>query len=468
MSFLDQLAFGPGRDRRAWARGLLLAIAVLAVAAAVLYFTVSGDYSFLRASVFTGAPTGQYHATGERLAARALKGNGHLSVVATAGSVENIARLVGENGRCTPAFAFVQDGVPVPADAGLRALGRLPEPESLLLFTRPGRAIDTFNDLKGASVGIGPDGSGTAFLMRQLLENSDLKGLDLRPSNHGLEAQAEMVRDGQLDLAAFVMNENAELIHTLATKYDLEIVSPADIEGLVARDKWLRLGKIPAGFYDIAKPIPATDKLVAQVDTLIMTNACVHRAERVAFLMLLTEEFPNFVRDNPPPSAKSQDQAPLADEARQFFTNGEPELADRYFPWLVNLMSPAYWIYLAMAITILFNASNGYSRFRLWRIDANRETLESRLKTLTGLGSTPEHVKTLPAEAVIKTPQDRKAIEDLIKDLEALRLRCEEQLRSIVTPMGREMYYRYQESLIEDAQAMLAELLRRSGRGKTL
>src|SRR5271165_7060388 len=394
MSFLDQLAFGPGRDRRAWARGLMLAFAVLAVAAAVLYFTVSGDYAFLRASIFTGAPTGQYHATAERLAARAHKKNGRLSVVATAGSVENIARLVGENGRCIPAFAFVQDGVPVPADAGLRTLGRLPEPESLLLFTRPGRAIDTFNDLKRASVGIGPDGSGTAFLMRQLLENSDLKGLDLRPSNHGLEAQAEMVRDGQLDLAAFVMNENAELIHTLATKYDLEIAAPADIEGLVARDKWLRLGRIPAGFYDIAKPIPATDKLVAQVDTLIMTNACVHRAERAAFLMLLSEEFPNFVRDNPPPSAKSQDQAPLADEARQFFTNVEPELADRYFPRLVDLMSPKYWIYLAMAATVLLNAVGAYSRFRLWRIDANRGILEARLKALSGLGATPEQVKT--------------------------------------------------------------------------
>jgi len=438
----------------------MLAIAVLAVAAAVLYFIVSGDYAFLRASIYTGAPTGQYHATGERLAARALKRNGRLAVVATAGSVENIARLVGENGRCSPAFAFVQDGVPVPADAGLQTLGRLPQPESLLLFARRGRAIDTFNDLKGASVGIGPDGSGTAYLMRQLMENSDLKGLDLKPSNHGLEAQAEMVRDGQLDLAAFVMNEDAELIHTLATKYDLEIAAPADIEGLVARDKWLRLGRIPAGFYDIAKPIPATDKLVAQVDTLIMTNACAHRAERAAF--------PNFVRDNPPPSWKSQDQAPLADEARQFFAEGGPELADRYFPWLVNLMSPAYWIYLAMAVTILFNASNAYSRFRLWRIDTNREMLESRLKALTGLGSTPEHVKTLPPGAVIKTPQDRKAAEGLIKDLEALRLRCEEQLRSIVTPMGSEMFYRYQESLIEDAQAMLADLLRRSGGGKAL
>src|SRR5580704_9511010 len=277
MSFLDQLAFGPGRDRRAWARGLLMAIAVLAIAAAVLYFTVSGDYAFLRASIYAGAPTGQYHATGERLAARALKRNGHLSVVATAGSVENIARLVGESGRCVPAFAFVQDGVPVPADAGLQILGRLPQPESLLLFARRGRAINTFGDLKGASIGIGPEGSGTAYLMQQLMENSDLGGLGLKSSNHDLEAQAGLVRDGQLDLAASVMNETAEMVRTLANKYDLEIVAPSDMEGLVARDKWLRLGRIPAGYYDIAKPIPATDKLVAQVDTLVMTNACVHR-----------------------------------------------------------------------------------------------------------------------------------------------------------------------------------------------
>ncbi len=439
-----------------------MAIAVLAVAATILYFSVSGDYAFLRASIFTGTPTGQYHAIGERLSARALKRNGHLKVVATAGSVENINRLVRENGHCIPAFAFVQDGVPVPAEAGLQTLGRLPQPESLLIFAQRGRAIHTFNDLKGASVGIGPDGSGTAYLMRQLLDNSDLKGLDLRPSNRGLEAQAEQVRDGQLDLAAFVMNENAELIHTLVNKYDLEIVAPADMEGLTARDKWLHLGRIPAGFYDITKPIPATDKLVAQVDTLVMTNACVHRAQRVAFLMLLSEEFPNFVRDNPPPAAKSLDQAPLADEARQFFANGEPALADRYFPRLVNLMSPAYWIYLAMSVTILFNASNAYSRFRLWRIDANRELLEARLKALTSLGLTREQIKSLPAEAVIKTPQDRKAAEDLMKDLEALHLRCQDQLRSLVTPMGVEMFYRYQESLIEDAKATLAMLLRQS------
>jgi len=461
MSFLDQLAFGPGRDRRAWARGALAAVTVLALAAALLYFTVSGDYAFLRASIYTGAPTGQYYAVGERLAARALKKNGHLKVVSTAGSVENIARLVGQDGKCEPAFAFVQDGLPVPFDAGLQTLGRLPQPESLLVFARRGRPITTFNDLKGATVGIGPEQSGTAYLMRQLLQNTDLKSLDLQPSNHDLTAQAELVRDGRLDLAAFVMNENAPLIRTLVTKYDLEIVAPADMEGLVARDKWLHLGRIPMGFYDVSRPLPGSDKAVAQVDTLVMTNACVHRAERLAFLMLLNEEFPNFVRSNPPPSAKSEDAAPLADEARQFFARGEPEIADKYFPWLVNLMSPVYWIYLAMAVTVLFNAMNVYSRFRLWRIDANRELLEQRLRTLLGHpGLTRDQIKALPPGEVLKTRQDRQTAENLLKDLDVLRRRCQEQLSSVVTPMGSEMFYRYQESLIDDLKALLTALLR--------
>ena len=462
MSFLDELAFGPGRDWRAWLRGLLLGAALLALAAVALYFTVSSDYAFLKASFYTGGASGQYHAIGERLAARALKRRGHLDVVATAGSVENIARLAGENGKCVPAFAFVQDGVPLPADAGLQTLGRLPQPESLLLLARRGRAIATFADLKGASVGIGPKGSGTAFLMQHLLENTDLGDLDLKLSNHDLADQAELVHTNQLDMAAFVMDENAEMIRKLVTADDLDIVAPPAIDGLTARDRWLRLGKIPAGYYDVTRQIPATDKDVAQVDTLIMTNSCVGRAERVALLNLLSEEFPSFVRANPPPSPRYQDAAPLADEAREFFANGQPALPDRYFPRLVNLMSPAYWIYLAMAVTILFNASDIFSRFRLWRIDAQRVTLESRLKALTNPPLTRDQVKSLPPDAVLATPQDRVAAEALLKEFETLRQRCQAQVEtSWVTPMGSEMYYRYQESMTEESIAALSALLAR-------
>src|SRR5579871_3543507 len=61
MSFLDQLAFGPGRDRKSWARVGLIAAAVAALAVALFYFTVSGDFAFLKADILTGSPGGQYY-----------------------------------------------------------------------------------------------------------------------------------------------------------------------------------------------------------------------------------------------------------------------------------------------------------------------------------------------------------------------------------------------------------------------
>ena len=53
--------------------------------------------------------------------------------------------------------------------------------------------FDTFADLRGASIGVGPEGSGTAYLMRQLFEDSDLRELDVRLSHHELPEQAQLV-----------------------------------------------------------------------------------------------------------------------------------------------------------------------------------------------------------------------------------------------------------------------------------
>ena len=137
-------------------------------------------------------------------------------------------------------------------------------------------------------------------------------------------------------------------------------------------------------------------------------------------------------------------------------------------------MSPAYWIYLVMAATVLLNGAVADSRFRLWRIDAIRASARvtgsrrshirvsraSKSKARAHSGLTREQIKALAPEAIIQTPQDRKAAEDLMQEFDALRRRCEEQMSSYVTPMGSEMYYRYQEWLIDEARVALAALLR--------
>ena len=62
----------------------------------------------------------------QALAGRAKREHGTLTVIPTAGAIENINRLTAGRGHCPEMFALIQDGTPVPADVGLELLGRLP------------------------------------------------------------------------------------------------------------------------------------------------------------------------------------------------------------------------------------------------------------------------------------------------------------------------------------------------------
>lgn len=442
-------------------RIFLLVAAGAAIAAIAAAFSIARDYGYLHASILTGSPGGHYYALATRLAERARREHGSVTVVPTAGSVENVSRLAAGGQGCVEKFAFVQDGTPVPPDAGLELLGRLPEPESLFLLGRQDNPFRVFADLHGRSIGIGPEGSGTAYLMRQLFAGPDLQELKVHLSNHDLTEQARLVAQGELDLAALVIQDDAELLRAMIVQYRLDIVSPRDLEGVIARQPGLSLGTIPIGRYDVVQPIPAVEKQVTRLATLVIAGACAKRADRIALLMLLGSELPGFVRANPPGATNPATVLPLAAEAHQFFLSGGPEFADQYFPWLVNLMSPAYWVYLFMSVTILFNAMRAFSRFRLWRIDAARAKLEAAVEALVEPGLTHTQMRHAAAEGTM-VPERRAEAKALLDRLGSLRVRCERQTGSIVVPMGDEMFYRYQQFLIDEARTTLTTLLERS------
>jgi hypothetical protein len=169
-------------------RIFLLLIAGAVIAAVAAAFGIARDYGYLRASILTGSVGGYYHALATRLAERAARGHGSLTVVPTAGSIENVNRLARGEQACSEKFALIQDGTPVPPEARLELLGRLPEPDSLFLLGRQDNAFHAFADLRGTSIGIGPEGSGTAYLVRQLFEGPDLQELDVHLSSHPGEA----------------------------------------------------------------------------------------------------------------------------------------------------------------------------------------------------------------------------------------------------------------------------------------
>jgi TRAP-type uncharacterized transport system substrate-binding protein len=435
--------------RRGFLRAVIILVAAALVAALISTFGLARQYGYLRASLLSGPPTGAYYDLATHLAQRAKSDGGELTAVTTSGSVENVERLSQSRASCETKFALIQDGTPIQAGKGFELLGRLPEPETLVLLARQDNNIRTFEDLRNRSIGIGPEGSGTAYLVRQLFADSDLAGLKIDMPAADLEEQARSVSEGRLDLAAFVIRSDAEFLRTIIRKYKLDIVELKDLSGLVNRYRWLTLGRIPAGRFNLVPPIPEADRLAPQVNTLLIANSCARRADRIAFLSLLSAEIPDFIKSNPPTWTNSAAVVPLAPEASQFFATGEMQFADRYFPWAVNLMSPVYWVYLLMAATALFNGLRGLSRFRLWRIDAARERLEGEVRRLSSqreLGSSPQ----IPGQDNSVGNQ-----EDILLRLTELHQRCQRQVSSFVTPMGDEMFYRYQQSLIDRAIAAL-------------
>ena len=409
--------------------------------------------------MLTGSAGGAYYALATRLAERARRDGKRLDVVATEGSIQNVSRLIAGRAACVDEFAFIQDGTPVPSNAGLELLGRLPEPESLLLLGRRDHPVASIADLRGASIGVGPEGSGTAYLMRRLFADPDLAGLDIRMSYHALEDQAQLVSQGGLDLAAYVMRDDAEFLRAVIRKYELDIADLQGLQGLVGRHSWLSLGLVPEGRYDLVHRIPPHEKIVPQINTLVVASPCARRSSRIELLMLLSAELPRFVRSNPPSSTSSATVAPLSPEARQFFLTGEPEFADRYFPWLVNIMSPAYWIYFAMAATALFNGLKGLSRFRLWRIDAAREELEAEVRQIAGDVVSYAPTPDLSTRELRVDQEGQAMAQDILDQLARLRSRCQHHAKAFSTPMGDEMLFRYQQSLIDQTTVILKALV---------
>ena len=196
---------------------------------------------------------------------------------------------------------------------------------------------------------------------------------------------------------------------------------------------------------DYVLKLPREDKNVLQVDALIVGNGCAPDGVTQGFITAVAEVFPTFVLHNK--GQANLTGLPLATVAANFYSAEGPDLLGRYAPWAVNIMPQPTWIQLGVAFSVLFSGMALWSRFRLWRIDANRVKIEREIATFFGPDATIDAIAEMPPDAR-HLADARGQIDDLVLRLSALSERCRRQSLSILVPMGEEMSYRYQETLI--------------------
>jgi TRAP-type uncharacterized transport system substrate-binding protein len=437
--------------------GVALLIGVLLAIASQLNLRPNLDH--LDAGVLSGGEQGNYYALVGGLATEVQRRGGSLRNIATAGSQENASSLSAAADRCDAHYALVQAGLTWPEGAELELLGALPKSESLMLLGREGDAVDRLAALRGKRVGIGPKGSGSAQLARVLFESDPLSSLALRLSNHPVVEQLELAAKGELDFALLVIDEDAALVQRAVREMGLQVVDLDTADVIARRYGYLRKGRIGAGQYDPVRRVPHSDKRVLRVDTLLVANGCTSRSERVAMLVAVNDRFPDFIDHNR--TRPNRSGLPLAAAAHDFFLHGGPELVDEHAPWAVDIMPPSNWVHVALIVSVLFNFMGFVHRFRLWRLDAARVDAEQLLWSIFGPGTTIGDIEDMDPEGELADAEAQKRIEKLLGKLQMLARRCREQSTSMFAPMGQEMSYRYQESLINREITELRAYLRR-------
>ncbi len=398
--------------------------------------------SHLNIRIYSGATSGNYYQVVSRADEIAKKKRGSIHNISTKGSIDNIRQLTaaGEGGR----FALVQNGLPW--GKGQELVAHLTSPETVFFLGAGADRVRSFSDLKSYRIGIGPRGSGTAHLAERIFSLPALKSLGVVLSYHDSDEQVRLLAERKLDLGVFVISEASGFIEKAVCERGLQIASIRQSESISQRLPFLRPGLIREGLFDPVKNLPSEDKHVLKIDTLLVHDGGARRSQVIGLLSVMNELNPGFINYNR--SISNMTGLPQSSAARDYFTNEGPEILDRYAPRLMDFLPLSSLVQLVMVVSVFFNAMGVANRYRLWRIDANRLSIENDIVAFFGTGLLPGEIAAMKPRDDHKTDQAQRELKYIIGRLQTLEARCRKQSTSMLVPMGTEMAYRYQEDII--------------------
>lgn len=291
--------------------------------------------------ISTGGESGAYYQFAQRYASILAKNGVTLEVRASAGSLENMARLSNDEAQ----IGFVQGGVVPPRadpdaadESGLLSLGSVFY-EPVWVFYRGEKPLTRLTELKGKRIAIGQEGSGVRQLAQQLLDANEIPAGDHLVPLAGLKA-AEELQQGRIDAAFIIAAETAPVVQVLIRSPGIKLMSFAQDRAYQRRFPFLTKLTFPRGVVDLVRDFPPDDiKVLAPTANLIVRDD-LHPALQALLLQATSEVHgkSGFFQDAGEfPSYKDQ-MLPLSPEAERYFKSG-PSFLQRYLPfWLAVLV----------------------------------------------------------------------------------------------------------------------------------
>jgi TRAP-type uncharacterized transport system substrate-binding protein len=299
----------------------------------------------------TGPVDGHYARFGDALRREVSEHGIELELVSTAGSRENIQLLQG--GEID--VALVQSGNLSDAEAAQLASVASVFYEPVLIVER---AEWDSSHIEGGRIAIGRPGSGGHALATELLADQGVtEGVPpgTRLVEIGDERALEALTAGEIDSAVFVTSLEVPWVRTLFTDPGLRVTNVALAEAFTRHYRYLHRLVIPAGLIDLRSQIPSHDvELIATTASLVIRPDA-HPALVPLLIDSAREQlYEGGMLAGPGhfPSGHGV-EAPLAEEARQYFERG-PSLLYRWLPFRYAFGATRLMILLIPLLTLLY------------------------------------------------------------------------------------------------------------------
>lgn len=289
-----------------------------------------------------------------------------LEVRTTSGSVENFSMLATEDSEID--VAFIQGGI-ASAEEGpdLESLGSMYY-EPVWVFTR-GKAIERLTQLKGKRLAIGPEGSGTRRIARQLLRANGIEEPKTRGHELAGDAAAKALREGKIDAVILIASSRSKAVRDLLHANDVKLANLSQAEAYTRHFPQLSVVVLPRGAIDLLRDIPPHDvRLVATTANLVVRDDL--HPVIVNLLALAAKEVhsePGLLNAKDKFPATKDVDFPMNVDAERYFKTGPPFL-QRYLPFWAAHFVDRMIVFLVPLIALVLPLARVLPALYQWRI----------------------------------------------------------------------------------------------------
>lgn len=315
--------------------------------------------------ISSGSEEGAYFDFAHQYQTLLAKDNIEIEILTSAGSSENIQRLL--DGEAD--IAFVQGGSSDPTiNDQLLSLGSLYY-EPIWLFYRQSLTINSITDLAGKNIALGPEGSGTRYVAKQLLEENGINEDKAELSDLTGKQSADALVAGKIDALFLIASPNSDTIKQLLKNEQIKLLSFERANAYTRLKPYLSRISLSQGIVDLEQNIPSEEIILLAPTANLVINKDFHPALSVLLLQAATkihQPTTLFSKKGTFPNPQNL-EFPISEQAERYYKKGAPFLM-QFLPFWAAILIDRMIVMIIPVIALLFPLFKIMPPLYRWRI----------------------------------------------------------------------------------------------------